>query len=182
MNIDNLQPWLVDTLRSVTVFTPFMHSKYGWPACESAHFLGLSMLIGCIGAFDLRLLGMAKRIPIAALHRVIPWGVAGYSLNVITGSLFLMTEPDQYIYNPSFHFKILFMALAGLNIVVFYSAVFRKLRTLGPGDQAPLLARIIGGVSLCLWIGVIIAGRLLTFYRPFSCGPEAHTFPFYCTP
>jgi len=27
-------------------------------------------------------------------------------------------------------------------------------------------ARIIAAVSLSMWIGVIVAGRLLTFYRP----------------
>ena len=81
-----------------------MHSKWGWPAAESVHFLGLSLLIGCIGLFDLRLLGLGKRIPIAALHRLIPWGLAGYGINVVSGLAFLMTEPDQYIYNPEFHF------------------------------------------------------------------------------
>ena len=36
---------------------PFMHSLWGWPICESLHFLGLCLLIGAIGLFDLRLMG-----------------------------------------------------------------------------------------------------------------------------
>ena len=180
--MDTFQAWLVDTLGSVTLVHEFMRSKYGWPACESIHFLGLSMLIGAIGTFDLRLLGMAKRIPLGALHRVVPWGVLGYGINIITGSMFLTTEPNQYIYNPAFHFKILFMGIAGLNVLLFYSAMFRKIRYLGPGDQAPMLARIIGGVSLCMWVGVIICGRMLTFYRPSVCDTEILSFPFFCIP
>src|SRR3954470_10199322 len=77
----------------------FMNSKWGWPMAESIHFLGLSMLVGCIGVFDLRLLGVGKRIPIAALHRLILWGMLGFAINVTSGSMFLLTEPDQYIYN-----------------------------------------------------------------------------------
>ena len=181
-SIDSLQPWLDQTLFSVKFLSSFMHSKYGWPTCESIHFLGLSLLIGAVGMFDLRLLGLAPRIPIAALHRLVPWGVAGYLINVTTGLMFLVTEPNQYIYNPSFHFKILFMGLAGINVAVFYLAVFGRVKKLAPGEPTPPAARIIGGASLLLWIGVIIAGRLLTFYRPIECTSESRTFPFYCVP
>ena len=180
--MNNLQPWLDQTLFSVKFLSPFMHSRYGWPTCESIHFLGLSLLIGAIGTFDLRLLGFAPRIPIAALHRLVPWGIAGYGINIITGLMFLVTEPNQYIYNPSFHFKILFMGLAGINVLVFYVAVFGKVKLLEPGAATPRSAKIIGGASLLLWIGVIVCGRLLTFYRPIECMEEKQTFPFYCVP
>jgi len=62
--MDVFQIWLERTLRAINPVAAFMHSKWGWPAAESVHFLGLSLLIGCIGLFDLRLLGLAKRIPI----------------------------------------------------------------------------------------------------------------------
>ena len=146
-------------------------STWAWQAAESLHFVGLSFLIGAVGLFDLRMMGFAKAVPVAALHRLIPWGVLGYAINVITGISFFSGAPDQYMYNPAFQFKILFMMLAGINILVFYSAVHGKVALLGAGDDAPPAARIIGGVSLVLWIGVIICGRLLTFYRPpmISC-------------
>ncbi len=174
------QDWLYKMFSSTTMVSPFMHSKWGWPTCETLHFIGLSLLIGTIGMFDLRLLGMAKRVPIGALHRLVPWGVAGYLLNVTTGSMFLMTEPNQYIYNPSFHFKMLFMALAGLNILAFYSAVFRRVKVLGPGEDAPLSAKLIGGASLFLWTGIIVFGRMLTFFRPNGCVGEPSGFLSTC--
>jgi uncharacterized membrane protein len=176
------QYWLMHTLFSVQFTKSFMNSKWGWPATESVHFLGLSLLVGTIGAFDLRLLGVAKRIPIGALHRLVPWGVLGYIINICTGFLFLTIAPDQYIYNPSFHFKILFMMFAGVNILIFYSAVFRKVRVLGPGADAPLAAKMIGAASLSLWIGVIICGRLLTFYRPIKCDGTPADFLWICFP
>ena len=76
-------------LRSVEVYlrhTPqgeFLRTaKWGWPIFESLHFLGMSMLLGTVGVFDLRLLGFARRIPIAALHRLIPIGIAGFVINL----------------------------------------------------------------------------------------------------
>ena len=54
------QSWLMHTLFSVKFAGPFMNSKWGWPICETVHFLGLSLLVGTVGMFDLRLLGWAS--------------------------------------------------------------------------------------------------------------------------
>lgn len=148
-----------------TKLAALMHIGKMWPVAESIHFIGLSLLIGAVGGFDLRLMGLGKQIPLGAFHRLVPWGVLGFGLNLMTGIAFFTTFPDQYTYNPSFHLKILFMSIAGINILFFYTAMFRKVRTLGPGEQAPVPARIVGGVSLLAWMGVITCGRLLTFYR-----------------
>ena len=142
--------------------------SWAWRLCESVHFIGLSLLIGTIGFFDLRLLGFARQVPIAALHRLIPIGVSGFVMNAATGVCFLAGTPDQYLINAAFQVKIAFFLLAGINVAVFYLMMFEKVRAVGPGEQAPVFARIIGGVSLCSWIGVMTAGRLLTFYRPSS--------------
>ena len=177
------QVWLVRTLGSAyDVVSPFTNSAWGWPVCETVHFLGLSLLVGTIGMFDLRLLGMAKRVPIVALHRLVPWGILGYALNVVTGSLFLMTEPREYIYNPAFHFKMLFMALAGFNVLAFYLTTFRSVKVLGSGDDAPRVAKVMASVSLVVWIGVIVCGRFLTFYRPDLCGSQRAGFLSTCIP
>lgn len=178
------QIWLVRTLATlgkVTLVSPFMQTRWAWPTCESVHFLGLSLLFGTIAMFDLRLLGMAKRVPIAALHRLIPWGILGFTTNVLTGTMFLLTEPDQYIYNPAFHFKMLFVAMAGFNILGFYLLVFRQVVPIGAGGEAPRSAKLVASVSLIAWIAVIVCGRYLTFYRPGLCEGQ-HSFLSTCIP
>jgi hypothetical protein len=140
--------------------------RWAWPLCESIHFFGLSLLLGTVGFFDLRLLGFARGVPVAALHRLIPIGVTGFAINAATGFCFLAGTPDQYFINPAFQAKVLMFLVAGLNVAAFYLVMFKRVRDVGPGQQAPLFARIIGGVSLCAWIGVMTAGRLITFYRP----------------
>ena len=138
-----------------------------WPLCETLHYVGLSLLLGTVGLFDLRVLGFAKGIPFAAIHRLIPWGIGGYVVNVLTGTVFFFGHPDQYFYNDAFRFKALFMTVAGLNVLAFYgTAAFRELATLEAGAPAPLRAKIIAGTSLGMWVGVLICGRLLTFFRP----------------
>jgi len=177
------QIWLVHALSTASPgVAAFMRSHWGWPVAESLHFIGLCLLLGAIGVFDLRLLGVAKRIPIVALHKLIPWGLGGFAINVITGSMFLMTEPDQYVYNPSFHFKLLFMAAAGLNALMFYLIPYKAIRRLPPGAAAPRAARIVGAVSLTMWLAVIVCGRLLTFYRPVACGATGPGFLAECIP
>ena len=176
------QVWLVSTLAKAKPIGEFMSTRWGWPAMESIHFIGLSLLVGTIVLFDLRLLGMARRIPIAALHKLIPWGIAGYGINLASGLMFLMSAPDQYIYNPAFHFKILFMAIAGFNASAFYLVAAR--RTMGPGAarEVPRRAKFIAATSIAMWMGIIVCGRLLTFYRPGDCGREGPGFLAECIP
>jgi hypothetical protein len=167
------QYWLFTALRHIKTTVPFMHSKWGWPTVQIFHFLGLSMLVGAIFMFDLRMLGLAKGIPIGALHKLIPWGIAGYLLNLVTGFMFVTAAPDQYVYNSAFQLKMLFMILAGLNILVFYSFAFRQARLVGPGGSAPFLAKLAAGSSLFLWTGIIVMGRMIAFHRPAVCGPHS---------
>ena len=148
-----------------------LHSPWGWPIVESLHFIGLSLLVGAVGLFDLRVLGVARQIPVTALHRFVPFGVAGFALNVSTGLMFVTSVPDQYIYNPAFQSKLLFMALAGVNMLLFYRFAWRALAA----GQGLRLAQAGAAVSLLCWLGVIVCGRLITFFRPpffwcFWCG------------
>lgn len=178
----NFQMWLVSAFATVKPVSRVMHTAWGWPLAESLHFIGLSLLIGTIGLFDLRLLGLGRRIPIAAMHRLIPWGLLGFGINVVSGLSFLMTEPDQYIYNPSFQFKVLFMAAAACNALAFYLTSYRRATADGAPLDAPRTAKIIAAASLSLWISVLVAGRLLTFYRPVPCGPSGPGFLATCIP
>jgi len=157
---------LLQAIGQETGIYRFMHTSWGWPTVESLHFLGLSLLIGTIGLWDLRLLGVARGIPMEALHRLVPWGVGGYLLNLFSGFLFVVSAPNQYLYNPAFQVKVGLMAVAGLNILVFYRFAFRPVKTAAANALPPVGARTAAAVSLACWIGVIVCGRLITYFRP----------------
>ena len=90
------QIWLVTSIRLHSPVAKMMHTAWGWPMAESLHFLGLCLLIGSIGAFDLRLLGVGRRVPLSAVHRFIPFGLMGFAINMTTGLLFLLTGASDY--------------------------------------------------------------------------------------
>jgi hypothetical protein len=116
--MDEIAPW-EQFIRSTALHQfVYLHEPWLWPTCEIIHYLGLSLLLGTVGVFDLRVLGMAKNIPPRTIHRLVPWGIGGYFLNVVTGILFFSGLPDQYFYNNAGRLKALLMAVAGLNIVV----------------------------------------------------------------
>lgn len=144
----------------------FMHSAWGWPVTESVHFAGLCLLVGSVGLFDLRMLGLGRGISMSALHQLIPAGVTGFVVSVLSGTMFLMTAPDQYIYNPAFQLKMLFMALAGVNMLFFYGSAANQVYRCSAESRAPRRAMLMAGVSLSCWCLVIIAGRLITYFRP----------------
>ncbi len=138
-----------------------------WPIFQTLHYFGLCLLLGTVGLFDLRVLGVGKAVPPAALHKLIPLGIAGFILNLLTGIWFFFGHPDQYFYNPSFQLLLTFVALAGLNVAVFYlSDAFGAVKLMAGGADAPLRAKLIAGTSLTAWVAVLICGRLITFYRP----------------
>lgn len=141
-----------------------------WPLCEVAHFVGLSLLVGIVGMFDLRLLGVAKDLPVAPLRRLLPWAVLGFVLCLASGAVFVgglwanahMYADDVLRRNVWLQLKLLFIALAGLNLVAFYATrVSRLVDTLGPGDEAPVIAKVMAGTSLGLWVGVMYFGRMI---------------------
>ena len=156
-----------DWLESTWLSDAFVsQGAWSWPMAESLHFMGLCLLVGSVGLVDLRMLGMAKGIPLAAIHKLIPFGVGGFLLNFTTGTLFVFGDADQYIFNNAFRFKLLFLLIAGINVLFFYSTAFRQTKTLGPDADMPLKVKLMAGISLACWIAVITCGRLITFYRP----------------
>lgn len=139
-------------------------SMWVWPILEDLHFLGLILLLGSIGVLNLRILGFLKQLPIAPLHRFIPWGIAGFAVNVITGFLFYLGMPDFYILNIVFQLKIFTIVLAGTTLLVFYcTSAFRSLEHIGPGEDAPPFAKFIAASSIVLWLAIIVLGRYIPF-------------------
>ena len=135
-----------------------------WPFCETLHFIGLSLLLGIAGFFDLRLLGVMKRIPIRAVWQFMPWAIFGFSINLFTGLIFLVAEPRQYAENISWWLKVLCLTLAGLNALVFQTTLSQRVLALKPGEGSPTKLKLVGAVSLITWLGVLYFGRLMPFW------------------
>jgi hypothetical protein len=140
----------------------FMHTPWGWPVMESIHFIGLSLLVGTVGIFDLRMLGFARAIPLAALHRLVPLGVLGFMMNLCSGLMFVSSVPDQYLYNPAFRIKMLFVFLAGVNMLMFYRVTGARLAGTPSRRCVRFRSRSIRMVPA---FGLTRGGRLIRVWR-----------------
>lgn len=136
-----------------------------WPTCEVLHFIGLTTLLGTVALFDLRILGFARDTSVASWHRWSWLGFAALLLNAVTGAVFLLTLPQQYLVNAAFSLKLIALALAGLNVLFFYGYAWPRVRQLGPGQGAPFPARCSAAISLLLLIAIVCFGRFTAFYK-----------------
>ena len=150
-------------LRATALSQLMTSSQWLWPICETLHFAGLALLIGAAGVFDLRLLGFARSIPYAAAMQMRPWAAAGILVNVVTGGLFFIGAPDQYINNSAWWAKVLFLAIAMLNIAYFETTQGRRMLEMADTEAPPLAFKVAGAVSIISWLAVVYFGRMLPF-------------------
>jgi hypothetical protein len=134
-----------------------------WPASETLHFIGMMMLFGVALVINLRMLGMMKSIPFSALHRLLPLGVLGFVLNVVTGMIFYLASPEMYFLNAGFSAKIFMIVLAGVTVIYF--TVFQDPWTIGADKDAPLSAKVVSVCTTGLLLGAMYFGRMLPFLR-----------------
>jgi len=132
-----------------------------WPACETLHFVGLSLLFTVVLLVDLRMLGMAKSLSFASLYQLLPFGMVGFGLNLFTGMFFFVGAAQQYTKNVVFNWKILFVVLGGLNILYFM--LLEEPWKVKSGTDAPFTAKLVAASAIFLWLGVLFFGHMLPF-------------------
>jgi hypothetical protein len=139
-----------------------------WPFCETLHFVGMCVLLGTVGVVDLRILGVAKGIPIHLLEKFIPLGVIAFVVNATTGFIFIAGNPVggpmEYLTNLSLQLKMLVVLIAGINLLIFYfTGIQRSLASVAPSGDAAIGAKAVAVVSITAWIMVIIFGRFIMY-------------------
>jgi len=135
-----------------------------YPTVETLHIMGFSILVGSIVAFDLRVLGFGRGIPLEAAARLllrVAW--LGFSVAVPMGLLLFVTEATSIAENPSFQVKMGLIVLAGLNMILFHFGPWRSVSSWANG-VAPGAARNGALVSMGLWLGVLAGGRLIAYF------------------
>jgi hypothetical protein len=146
-------------------------SNWAFPALDTVHTLGIVLVAGVIMLVDLRLLGLGLRsVPIRQLvARIVPATLWGFALMVASGGLLFFSEAVKMYHSPAFRIKMLLLALAGLNALVFHGTVYRDAERWDPAT-APVRARLAGLISLILWIGIIAAGRAIAYGPGYDPG------------
>jgi hypothetical protein len=144
-----------------------MNAWWVVPAWKTLHYFAIAVLAGVVGLVDLRIFGVAKALPLRPLQRLMPWAVVSFVVAAASGYALLRINPANSFgppVNVAFAAKIFFLMLIGLNdILYFATGLKRQVDGVGAGESAPASAKIVAGVSLALWAGVIYWSRMLTF-------------------
>jgi hypothetical protein len=157
--MDAVMDWMTSTWINGVV----LGYAWSWPTLESLHFLALCTLMGSLLVMDLRLIGLHRIIPLQAVHSLMPLAIVSFAINLITGLGFLFGDPYTYAANYAFWVKMSLILLAGINFVVYFTAVEPKIIKLGPNEPTPGIAKVVGVLSLAFWFGVLAYGRLLPY-------------------
>jgi hypothetical protein len=131
-----------------------------------AHIVGVSTLFGSILVLDLRLLGLWRRVPIAALASAAsPLATAGFLLAAPTGLGLLATKGTEYAGNPFLLIKFAAIGLGLINVLVVRRSRAwraRDSRPLAPSEERQLAT--MGGLSLVSWFTALAAGRMIGYW------------------
>ncbi|MGD9738012.1 MAG: DUF6644 family protein [Bauldia sp.] len=164
MDIDSVLAWI-----EATSLAQWMkYSTWGFPMVESFHVIAIAIVVGTIAIVDLRLLGFASRsrLATAVMRDSLPWTWAAFAVAVATGVLMFWSDPASYYYNFPFRIKILLLALAGINMLVFEMVLIRDLKRWEQEGRIPRAARFSGLLSLVFWIAIVALGRWIGFVDP----------------
>lgn len=130
------------------------------------HILGVAMLFGAVLVLDLRLLGLWRSVPLAALSRpAVTLAGTGFSLALVSGIAMFATKAVDYVGNPFLFIKFPAIALALGNVFWLHrSAAWRAhgRRELEPQERRRLAMG--GGLSLVFWLTAITAGRMIAYW------------------
>jgi len=136
-------------------------SLWGYPTVLFMHTLGLGTVAGLSAGLDLRLLGFAPRMPLAPLDRMFPIMWVGFVVSALSGTALLIADPITKLSQPVFYVKLLFVALAIINLQMLRTRVFRS--PAAANNVSPPGARRLAILSLLFWIGATTSGRLIAY-------------------
>ena len=139
-------------------------SLFAFPGILLLHTIGMGLVVGINAGIDLRILGMAPAIPLAPLERFFPVFWVGFWVNAVTGTILLAADASTKMANPDFYVKMVFIALALVNVRMQRTTTFRLL------DKRPLttMDKVLAVTSIFFWLGAITAGRLMAYVGPVS--------------
>ena len=148
--------WLADTPLGMWVIS----SPTIWPTLECIHFVSLCFFMGGMLVIDLRLTGFYREPCSGLIDRLLRLVLGAFFVNFTTGVMFFAGNATKYIDNPAFELKLSLIVLAGLNALYFKFRLSHLLTTEGVTG----VSKFVGYFSLLLWAGVIVCGRMITFF------------------
>jgi hypothetical protein len=137
---------------------PLNNNEWSFPLLEIIHIVGFAIAVSTIFMVDLRLIGIGLRrqLPSKLSRDLAPWTLGGLAAVLISGPFIFSSDPNMYLNNSSFRFKMGALLIA----LLFQYTVHRKVAF---SDPSPGVGALTGIVSMALWVSVIAGGLFIAF-------------------
>jgi hypothetical protein len=156
----SLSMWLRDT-----------PSAFGYWFILTFHAIGMGLLVGASVVLSLRILGVARTLPIAPLKQLYPIIWAGFWIQVASGILLMIAFPTKTLTNPLFYVKMVFVGIGMATMSVMNKRLFTHTEL--NDDGIMLKGRRLAALSLLCWVAATSAGRFLAYTATHLIYPDA---------
>lgn len=162
MNLADTSWWL--WLENSALSSTIRQWLWLYPIIETIHILGLAIVFGSVAMFDLRLLGFSRHLLVTDMARhLLPWSFLSFAVVVLSGFFLFAVDATEIAANPAFRLKLLLLCATGINAAFFHGVALKSVKFWNRGVRTPAVVRAIAVISLVLWTGVIICGRLIAY-------------------
>jgi hypothetical protein len=142
--------WMVDSL-------------WAYPIVLAMHAVGMAIVVGTVIMVDLRLLGYASNASLESLRSMFGVTWLGVALNFLSGVALFASNPEQFVYHPVFWIKIGLMLTGVFSFVYLLKELNRVGTNTGADFESTGKIKTLAVMSLFIWSGVIVAGRLIAY-------------------
>jgi len=134
-------------------------SMFAYTGLLSLHAMGLAFAVGFSWFIALRVLGVARGVPLESVESLFPFMWAGFWVNFASGVPLLISNATRDFRNPVFLTKLTVIGLSAMTMVLLRRQAFKK-RPNRNNVLAQRNSRLLAGAVVVLWAGAIVAGRL----------------------
>jgi Family of unknown function (DUF6644) len=148
-------------LQHTPLATAINESLWLFPLIEGSHILALPISVGMIVIFDLRLLGLAMGSKVT--NEFLRWSRFGFAVMLITGVFLFITQAEKAYGNAFFRTKLILLLVLGINAAFYQLIFYPRMSQWDLDGKTPAGARFCAGLSLIVWIAVIVCGRTMAY-------------------
>jgi len=151
--------WLEGTGVSIWVG----ESLWGYPIMLGLHAVGLAIVVGIFVMRDLRLIGFFEGISYESLDSLRNMAWTGFVINATSGCFLFTSQATTFASSTPFLLKISMIFLAAICAAVIQNKMRDEAVQWDSSGAVTGSVRTIAMVSMALWTGAIIAGRLTAY-------------------
>jgi hypothetical protein len=153
---------LLDWLENTPVGHLVHETVWGYPIILSGHAVGMAVLVGIVLMINFRVLGLASRVPMAALRPMFRFAMIGLVINVISGTMLFMASANSFFASNPFRVKIILLVIGAILLAKMPGRLFDR-HGVVQANAFDTGAKLLAVIGIPVWLGVIVAGRLIAY-------------------